>query len=124
MNLTPRRRRAALRVAFLFALCSLPLAVTIARTPVPGESLPIAKALPVRHSGGVDDSLRRTPPADLTLDPSGIRKADALATFVEGARLEENGELEAALIAYQKVLTVHPGEVEDELRYLVAVLRG
>jgi tetratricopeptide (TPR) repeat protein len=66
----------------------------------------------VKQSSGVDDSLRRTPPADLALDAAGVRKAEALATFIEGARLEENGELDAALIAYQKVLTVHPGEVE------------
>ncbi|MEP6955543.1 MAG: tetratricopeptide repeat protein, partial [Chthoniobacterales bacterium] len=71
-----------------------------------------ARALPVRHAGGMDDSLRRIAPADLALDSAGVRKAEALTTFVEGARLEENGELEAALLAYQKVLTVHPGEVE------------
>ena len=31
---------------------------------------------------------------------------------MEGARLEESGEIDAALVAYQKVLTVDPGEVE------------
>ncbi len=69
-----------------------------------------AKAIPVRP--GVDDSLRAHPPADLTLQSANQRKADALANFVEGARLEENGELEAALVIYQKVLTVDPGEIE------------
>lgn len=69
-----------------------------------------AKAIAVRP--GIDDSLRPHPPADLTLQAAAQRKADALANFVEGARLEENGELEAALVVYQKVLTVDPGEIE------------
>ncbi len=61
---------------------------------------------------GIDDSLRLIAPADLSLAQDGQRQADALANFVEGARLEENGEVEAALEIYQKVLTVHPGEIE------------
>lgn len=73
---------------------------------------PPAKALPVKQSSAVDDSLRLTPAPDLALDRPSQRKADALATFVEGARLEEAGELEDALVAYQKVLTVDPGEIE------------
>ncbi len=62
--------------------------------------------------GTIDDSLRLIPPADLSLAPTGVRKADALADFVEGARLEESGEIESALEVYQKVLTVDPGEIE------------
>ncbi len=65
-----------------------------------------------RRGAGLDDSLRLIPPADLALEPAAQRKADALANFVEGARLEESGEVEAALEAYQKVLTVDPGEIE------------
>jgi len=71
-----------------------------------------AKAIPVRRPGMIDDSVRLNPPSDLALQNAAQRKADALANFVEGARLEESGELEAALLAYQKVLTVDPGEVE------------
>lgn len=67
---------------------------------------------PAASQGTIDDSLRLIPPADLALAPTGVRKADALANFVEGARLEENGEIEAALEVYQKVLTVDPGEIE------------
>jgi predicted TPR repeat methyltransferase len=44
------------------------------------------------------------------LDYPGQRKAEALANFIEGARLEQNGEIEAALTAYQKVLTVDPAK--------------
>ena len=74
------------------------------------KSTPVAKALPVKS--GIDDSLRLHPPADLLLQTPNQRKADALANFIEGARLEENGELEEALVIYQKVLTVDPGEIE------------
>src|SRR4051812_48285078 len=81
------------------------------------------KAVSTRHAGALDDSVRRTPAADLTLDANGARKADALALFVEGARLEEAGELEAALVAYQKVLTVHPGEVELASRVAALLTR-
>ncbi|MEP6808658.1 MAG: tetratricopeptide repeat protein [Chthoniobacterales bacterium] len=64
------------------------------------------------RSGALDDSLRRLPAADLSLDAAGQRKASALANFVEGARLEESGEIEDALETYQKVLTVDPGEID------------
>ena len=60
----------------------------------------------------LDDSVRLIPAPDLALDTPAQRKAEALANFIEGARLEENGEIEAALAAYQKVLTVDPGEIE------------
>ncbi len=65
-----------------------------------------------RPAGAIDDSLRLLPPDDLALDLPAQRKAGALANFVEGARLEENGEIEQALEVYQKVLTVDPGEIE------------
>ncbi len=83
-----------------------------------------AKPLPaLKHSGGLDDSLRRVPAPDLALEAANVRKADALATFVEGARLEENGEVEAALASYQRVLTVHPGEVELASRVASLLVR-
>lgn len=101
--------------AVLGLLCCMPAGVAngapAAGKPAgaPKAQVP-AKAIPVKP--GIDDSLRAHPPADLHLQPAAQRKADALANFVEGARLEENGELEAALVIYQKVLTVDPGEIE------------
>ncbi|MDQ2919341.1 MAG: tetratricopeptide repeat protein [Verrucomicrobiota bacterium] len=71
-----------------------------------------AKALPVRRGSAIDDSFRPSPAPDLALSNPSLRKADALTLFVEGARLEESGEVDAALVAYQKVLTVDPGEIE------------
>ncbi len=73
-------------------------------------ALPLARRL--RRRASIDDSLRLIPPADLALAPTGARKADALANFIEGARLEEAGEIDAALEVYQRVLTVDPGEIE------------
>ncbi|MDQ6626021.1 MAG: tetratricopeptide repeat protein [Verrucomicrobiota bacterium] len=71
----------------------------------------------------MDDSRRGTPAPDLTLTTPAQRKADALANFVEGARLEENGELDAALAVYQKVLTVDPGETELASRVALLLSR-
>jgi tetratricopeptide (TPR) repeat protein len=59
-----------------------------------------------------DDSLVLVPAKDLSLEPTGARKAEALAQFVEAERLEEMGEIEKALAAYQKVLTFDPGQVK------------
>ena len=101
------------RHLLLASACGLAIAGAFARSPHPSNSAsPAGRAVPGTRGGVIDDSVRLTPPADLALDNAAIRKADALANFVEGARLEESGEIDAALMAYQKVLTVHPGEVE------------
>jgi tetratricopeptide (TPR) repeat protein len=57
-----------------------------------------------------DDSLNLRPAKDLMLRAEGLRKADALAHFVEGTAFEEGGEIDKALEAYRKVLNVDPGE--------------
>jgi tetratricopeptide (TPR) repeat protein len=59
-----------------------------------------------------DDSVSRRAAPDLALRPQGVRKADAIAHFVEGMAFEENGEMERALEAYRKVLNVDPGQSE------------
>lgn len=110
MKLPQHRFAVAARAGLLLTLGILALATAFARSPAPASSP--AKAVPTKRSSALDDSVRMSLAADLTLDSTALRKADALANFVEGARLEESGELEAALLAYQKVLTVDPGEVE------------
>lgn len=108
-----KKARVAVTLQVLLCCASVAMAQTPAPRPkqtIPAKAQASAKAIPVRP--GIDDSLRLHPPADLTLQAAAQRKADALANFVEGARLEENGELEAALVVYQKVLTVDPGEIE------------
>ncbi len=59
-----------------------------------------------------DDSLVLHPPKDLALQYDGERKAQALAAYVEALDLQENGESEKALAAFEKVLNVDPGEVD------------
>ncbi|MDQ6911432.1 MAG: hypothetical protein M3128_00970, partial [Verrucomicrobiota bacterium] len=93
--------------AVLVLLCSI-----IANADAARPAGAPAKALPVKRSNALDDSSRTSPASDLALSNPSLRKADALALFVEGARLEESGEVDAALVAYQKVLTVDPGEIE------------
>ena len=78
----------------------------------PPPATTAARATPVKRPSVVDDSFRLSPAPDLALSTQSMRKADALALFIEGARLEEDGEIDAALVAYQKVLTVDPGEIE------------
>jgi tetratricopeptide (TPR) repeat protein len=97
--------------------------VAAARAPVllPPESA--TKAVPPKKSASQDDSFVLTPAKDLALQPENGRKADALADFVEGTRLEENAEMENALAAYQKVLNFDPGLSELALRVAALLSR-
>ncbi|MEY2498128.1 MAG: hypothetical protein QOD12_1684, partial [Verrucomicrobiota bacterium] len=79
---------------------------------------PLTKKVPSQ-----DDSLILAPAKDLALQPENARKADALADFVEGTRLEENAEMDNALAAYQKVLNVDPGVAELALRVAALLSR-
>jgi tetratricopeptide (TPR) repeat protein len=96
----------------LFALSFL-LAATVAEAQAPKAS---PAKVPRAHSGKAvasqDDSSASKPAPDLALRPQAAHKADALARFVEGMALEENGEMERALEAYRKVLNVDPGQSE------------
>lgn len=89
----------------------------------PGPAETPTKTAPAKKSTGQDDSFLLVPPKDLALDPANARKADALAAFVEGMRLEENAEMEKALAAYQKVLNVDPGQAELALRVAALLSR-
>lgn len=107
-------------------LCAALLAfneVAAARVPVlpPPESA--TKTVPPKKSTSQDDSFVLTPAKDLALQPENGRKADALADFVEGTRLEENAEMENALAAYEKVLNFDPGLSELALRVAALLSR-
>jgi tetratricopeptide (TPR) repeat protein len=98
-------------------LCGLFLSLlqTVAARPAPPSSAPsqpAGKSSSSKKLPAQDDSFNLTPAKDLALQPENARKADALADFVEGARLEENAEMDNALAAYQKVLTFDPGQAE------------
>ena len=74
------------------------------------------KPVPAKKVTGQDDSFIPNAAADLSLKPENARKANALADFVEGIRLEENAEMENALAIYQRVLNFDPGLSELALR--------
>ncbi len=57
---------------------------------------------------------------DLRLSEKGLRKADALANFVQGLIHEEDGNNEKALTAYERVLALDPTGVDAKLSVRLA----
>ncbi|HEX8076471.1 MAG TPA: tetratricopeptide repeat protein, partial [Chthoniobacterales bacterium] len=78
---------------------------------------------PAKKPAAEDDSFLPVPAPDLALSPENARKANALADFVEGMRLEENAEMENALAAYERVLNFDPGLSELALRVAALLSR-
>jgi len=116
----PSLRRVLLGVLF-FSLGGMAAGRTPVNSPSPPD-LSLKLAAP-KKGASQDDSFILTPPKDLALQPENARKADALADFVEGTRLEENAEMENALAAYQKVLNFDPGLSELALRVAALLSR-
>lgn len=113
-------------VARVFPLAFLLCAAAVFARPSPARKPEIVaptKPTPQKRGAALDDSTRLVPPPDLALSNTSLRKADALANFIEGARLEESGEVEAALDAYEKVLTVDPGEIQLAARVASLLIR-
>ncbi|MBA3543146.1 MAG: tetratricopeptide repeat protein [Chthoniobacterales bacterium] len=75
------------------------------KRPAPGPA-PAAKTTPQ------DDSLVLHPPKDLALRPAGERKARALLEYVQALSLQDEGEGEKALAAFERVLAIDPGEID------------
>jgi tetratricopeptide (TPR) repeat protein len=63
-------------------------------------------------SSGQDDSVVLHAPKDLALHPEGERKARALLDYVQALDLQDDGESEKALAAFERVLNIDPGEVD------------
>jgi tetratricopeptide (TPR) repeat protein len=61
---------------------------------------------------GQDDSLVLHPPGDLALKPEGERKVRALLDYIEALDLQEDGESQKALEAFERVLNIDPGEID------------
>lgn len=59
-----------------------------------------------------DDSLVLHPPKDLALQPEGERKARAMVDYVLALDLQDEGEGEKALEAFERVLAIDPGEID------------
>jgi tetratricopeptide (TPR) repeat protein len=67
---------------------------------------------PVAKAAGQDDSFVLHSPKDLALRPEGERKARAMVDYVLALDLQENGESEKALQAFERVLSIDPGEID------------
>lgn len=119
------QRAVALRLCFSAALVLATIEVAVARPrPSPPPRIRPSPALtPVKKFERQDDSTNILPAKDLTLQPQGEHKAEALAHFVEGMAFEENGEMEKALEAYRKVLNVDPGQAELATRVAALLTR-
>src|SRR5436853_2965530 len=88
------KRGVAVCRGFVFALIFLALANALAEPTTRSSSAKIPRSRQAKQSGRQDDSLNSKPAADLALRAGGDRKAGALAHFVEGMALEENGRSE------------------------------
>ena len=106
--------------AFFLALATSLVARPRSVVPSPQAS---PSAAPTKKSVRQEDSLFMTPAKDLVLRADGEHKADALAHFVEGMSLEENGEMDKALAAYRKVLDVDPGQADLASRVAALLTR-
>jgi tetratricopeptide (TPR) repeat protein len=91
--------------------------------PVTPSPQPSPSAASTKRSQRQEDSVFTTPAKDLLLRVEGQHKADALAHFVEGMSLEENGEMDKALSAYRKVLDVDPGQADLASRVAALLTR-
>ncbi len=106
-----RRLRTNLRLCWSIAgSCFLGLSLAPARTldeprPASPRSTP-AKAV------AQDDSVVWHAPKDLVLQPEGERKARALLDYVQALDLQDDGESERALAAFERVLNIDPGEID------------
>ncbi|MDP9254195.1 MAG: tetratricopeptide repeat protein, partial [Verrucomicrobiota bacterium] len=117
---------AVVRRILLWTLVFFLVHQTSARTPpvsLRPNDVVAAKPLPAKEFSAHDDSFTAQPAKDLALQPESARKADALADFVEGTRLEENADIENALAAYQKVLNIDPGQAELASRVATLLTR-
>jgi tetratricopeptide (TPR) repeat protein len=82
---------------------------------VAGRPIEVRRASPLpqaNNSSRQDDSVVLHPPKDLALKPEGERKARALLDYIRALDLQDDGEVEQALAAFERVLNVDPGEVD------------
>ena len=76
-----------------------------------GRASPIPR-LSTEKAVNQDDSLALHPPKDLALRPEGERKARAMLDYIRALDLQEDGESDKALEAFERVLNYDPGEID------------
>ena len=123
-EMTMQKRWAAhARLLLLGVFLIVVTAIAQARTPAPSPRAQPSPLAAAKKPGGQDDSTNLKPAKDLQLRSDGELKAEALAMFVQGTALEENGEIDQALEAYRKVLNVDPGQAELASRVAALLTR-
>lgn len=106
-----RRLRTNFRLCWWIAgSCGLCLSLAAARS-VDEPRAAAPRSAPAK-AAAQDDSLVLHAPKDLALQPEGERKARALLDYVQALDLQDNGESEQALAAFERVLAIDPGEVD------------
>ena len=104
-----RGLRNLLPQCWIASACVLCLAVAAARPLDESRPSPTPRA---KNASGQDDSLVLHAPKDLALRPEGERKARAMVDYVLALDLQDNGESEKALEAFERVLSIDPGEID------------
>ena len=102
--MTQRLRKLIQPAGWISAFCCLCLTATAAKPPASTASAGKASRL--------DDSLVLHAPKDLALRPEGERKARAMVDYVLALDLQDDGEGEKALEAFERVLAIDPGEID------------
>ena len=94
-----KKRAVSVCHCFFFSVAFLVVAssIAVARPAKTTSPKAVPSSAATKKAGRQDDSLNPKPAADLALRPGGAHKADALANFVEGMALEENGEMDGAI---------------------------
>lgn len=141
MTTWSRRADSATRIALTVSICaflqlgafsSRCLAAKPEHTPVLTEPKPAASPTPSAGKYSVTSPIEDAalnpqlfiPPAkDLSLEPGGTAKADALARFVEGLSLEEAGEPAKAQEAFTKSLQLDPTNIPLATRLALTLAR-
>ena len=104
-----RTERNHLLRCLIASACCLCVAVAAARPLDEGRPSPTPQ---VRNTSGQNDSLVLHAPKDLALRPEGERKARAMVDYIQALDLQDNGESEKALEAFERVLSIDPGEID------------
>ncbi len=111
------------RASWWFAAAALLLGASLAGARPVEKRRPSPTPHSAARSPAQDDTLVLHPPKDLALQPEGERKAQALTSYVEALDLQEDGESEKALAAFEKVLNVDPGQVDLATRVAFLLTR-
>ena len=123
MEPTGRFERILHRLIFAASFLILTSQLAARPRPVAPSSQPSPSTASTKKSVRQEDSVFATPAKDLLLRAEGEHQSEALARFVEGMSLEENGEMDKALAAYRKVLDVDPGQADLASRVAALLTR-